>query len=397
MCPLGLSPLLKKLLAGLYLHIPFCTQRCVYCDFYFVTTRKSHASFVQALCAELEHYAYTHGTLEPIETIYFGGGTPSLLHPDALYQILQTIHDGFDTANVQEVTLELNPEDATLDDLRTLRTMGFDRLSIGIQSFFEDDLRWMNRSHDAAHAEAIVPLARQAGFDNFSVDLIFGVPDQPMEYWMANVQKAAAMEVPHLSTYSLTVEERTPLFKQVQRGLVTTSDDETTAQRYQFTMDYLREQGYAHYEISSFARSGFRAVHNQRYWEHANYLGVGPSAHAFWWKKLPVSRADRWANVRNLRLYESLLDEHQMPLEYRERLDYDTLANEYILLRLRTADGLDLDVMENTYGVDLLMEKVDAIAELERADLLTLRNDTLTLTDAGKHVCDAVTAKLLVE
>lgn len=382
-------------MAGFYLHIPFCTQRCVYCDFYFVTTKHGYASYVQALCAEIEHYALDYGD-EPIETIYFGGGTPSLLHLDALRHILKTIHTHYDAEDVREVTLELNPEDVDLDYLRGLRALGIDRLSIGIQSFFAEDLAFMNRSHNAAQAEAIIPLARRAGFDNFSVDLIFGLPDQPPEYWAANLEKVVQREVPHLSTYNLTVEARTPLHKQVERGLVTPQDDETLAARYQFTMEYLRAQGYEHYEISSFCRPGFRAEHNQHYWDHTNYLGFGPSAHSFWWKSLPSPAAVRWANVRNLKRYEALVHQRQAPLESREMLSYDMLADEHIMLRLRTADGLDLDLLESKYGVDLLFEKIDELALLETEGYIEpIRNSRVRLTDRGRLLCDAVTAKLL--
>lgn len=385
-------------MAGIYLHIPFCSQRCVYCDFYFVTTKKSHAGFVRALCTEIEHYAQTHGSLEPVETIYFGGGTPSLLHADDLYLILQTIHDGFDTSALRETTLEMNPEDVDLDYLRGLRHLGFDRLSIGVQSFFAADLEFMNRSHTAEQAEAIVPLARQAGFNNFSVDLIFGLPDQPDEYWAANLAKAAALDVPHLSTYGLTIERRTPLFKLVANGIVTPSSDDIMADRYQFTMDFLRKRGYEHYEISSFARPGFRSQHNQLYWMHANYLGFGPSAHSFWWKPLPSPAPVRWANVRSLKHYESLLVQNQLPLDYREQLSYDMMAEEYILLRLRTADGLHLDELESRYGADLLFEKIDELADLESAGFIEpIRNSRIRLTDKGKSVCDAITAKLLLD
>jgi oxygen-independent coproporphyrinogen-3 oxidase len=381
-------------MAGLYLHIPFCTQRCSYCDFYFVTTQRTHAAYVTALCAEVEHYAHTHGGQEPVETIYFGGGTPSLLHTDEVWRILQTIHDGFDTGGVREVTFELNPEDPDLDYLRALRSFGVDRLSIGIQSFFAGDLRFMNRSHSVEDAEAIVPLARRAGFENFSVDLIFGLPDQPMEYWAANLQKAAQLEVPHLSTYALTVEERTPLHKQIERGLVIPADDDTMTDRYRFTMDYLREHGYEHYEVSSFARPGARALHNHNYWNHSNYLGFGPSAHSFWWKGLP---AHRWANVRNIKQYEAFLSQRQVPLEGRDALGLDTLANEYIMLGLRTRDGLDLDRLEQRYGADLLLEKVEELAWLESKGYIEpIRNSLVRLTDPGFCVIDTITSNLLL-
>ena len=339
-------------MAGLYLHIPFCSQRCIYCDFYFVTTVKSHTSFVQALIAEIEFYADRYGKQEPVDTIYFGGGTPSQLNEDEIARILEAIYRGFDTSRVKETTFEMNPEDVDVDYLRGLRALGIDRLSVGIQSFFQDDLTFMNRSHTAEQAEAIVPLVREAGFENFTVDLIFGLPNQPEEYWAANLQKAIRLEVPHLSTYSLTIEERTVLHNQVQRGLVVPLDDDTMASRFQFTMDYLRENGYEHYEVSNFARPGFRSVHNTSYWEHKNYLGFGPSAHSFWRGSLRSPGALRWANVRNLRQYEALIAQRQLPLDMRDRLSFDTLANEYIMLRLRTRDGLDLQRLEAEYGVE---------------------------------------------
>lgn len=382
-------------MAGIYLHIPFCTQRCTYCDFYFVTTQKTHTSFVQALCAEIEYYALDYGD-EPIDTIYFGGGTPSLLRPDEIYRILHTIHTHYDTNNVREVTLEINPDDVDLDYLRELLALGIDRPSIGIQSFFDDDLRFMNRSHDAAQAEAIIPLVRQAGFNNFSVDLIFGLPEQPSEYWAANLEKVTYLNVPHLSTYSLTIEERTVLHKQVERGLVTPVNDESMAARYQFTMEYLRAHGYEHYEISSFAQPGRRAQHNQLYWNHTNYLGFGPSAHSFWWKSLPSPVAVRWANIRNLKRYEALVRQHQTPLDFRELLSYDMLADEHIMLSLRTADGIDLDLLEAKYGVDLLFDKIDELASLEAEGYIEpIRNSRVVLTDRGKLLCDAVTSKLV--
>ena len=381
-------------MAGLYLHIPFCSQRCIYCDFYFVTSRKSHAPFVQALCAEIAHYAFTHGKREPLDTIYFGGGTPSLLCLEEISHILESIHDGFDTSRVKEITLELNPEDADLDYLRGLHALGFDRLSIGIQSFYADDLTFLNRCHTAEQAQKCIPLARKAGFDNFSVDLIFGIPNQPEEYWAANLEKACDLETPHLSTYSLTIEERTVLYKQIQLRLVVPESEDVYTSRFLFTMDYLTARGFKHYEISNFALPGAEARHNVLYWNHTNYLGLGPSAHSFWWKGLP---AQRWANERNLRRYEALLAQRQLPLESKDDLMTDALANEYILLRLRTASGLDLNRLEERYGVDLFYEKVDELAWMESEGYIhPIRNQIISLTDKGKLVCDAITKKLVL-
>ena len=380
-------------MTGIYVHIPFCAQRCTYCDFYFVTTEKSHTSFVEAICTEIRLRASAYASRDPVGSIYFGGGTPSLLHPDDLGRIIETLHESFDCTQVQETTVEVNPEDVTPEYLSAIRALGVDRLSIGIQSFFEDDLTFMNRVHDAAQARQVVETARSGGFDNFSVDLIFGLPDQPPEYWSANLEIAANLEVPHISTYGLTIEDGTPLKNRVERGVVEPASEEDMSDQFTFTMDYLRNRGYEHYEISSFAREGYRAIHNHRYWSHANYLGFGPSAHSFWWSGLPASR---WANVRNLRRYQALLTQHVAPVDEKERLSIDSLADEYVMLRLRTADGLDLEELESRYGVDLLLERVDELADLETSGFIRpIRNNTVRLTDLGKTVCDTVTARLL--
>lgn len=350
---------------------------------------------MRALCTELEYRAATYGALEPVETIYLGGGTPSRLSLDDLARILDTINSHFNTSELGEVTLELNPEDGDIDYLGGLKDIGINRLSIGIQSYYESDLRFMHRSHNSEQAAAVVPLVRKAGFNNFSVDLIFGVPNQPEEYWAANLEKAVGLEAPHLSTYMMTVEPRTVLHKQIERGLIQPVGEEDITDLYEFTIRYLQERGYEHYEISSFAQPGFRAQHNQLYWNHRNYLGFGPSAHSFWWKGLP---ARRWANVGNLQKYEALLESRQEPLDFSEQLVLDTLANEYIMLRLRTTDGLDLDRLSSRYGVELLVEKVDDLARLESEGYIApIRNSRVRLTELGKTLCDTVTEHLLID
>jgi len=370
----------------------------VYCDFYVVTTNKSPTSFVNALLHEIEHYGAQYGEKEPIHTIYFGGGTPSLLPPSDVYRILNALYDHFQIDDAAEVTIELNPEDMGLDEMRALCNLGINRLSIGIQSFFDDDLTFMNRNHTSEEAEQVVSVARQAGFENFTVDLIFGLPEQPFEYWAANLQKAVRLDVPHLSTYGLTVEERTPLFNQVQRGVVTPTDADTMNERYLFTMDYLGQHGYEAYEISSFAKPGFRSRHNQAYWTHTNYLGFGPSAHSFWWQRGLGSRAERWNNVPNLKKYEAILAQRHLPLDARDRLSLDDLGDEHILLSLRTSDGLNLNTLEQTYGIDLLDAKVDELAWLETDGLIEpIRNRRVRLTPNGRLVADAVANRLLLD
>lgn len=381
-------------MAGLYLHIPYCSRRCVYCDFYFTTTRSDHGSFIEAMRTEIEYYGRQLADREAIETIYFGGGTPSLLELDELARLLQSLELHFDLSALRETTLELNPEDADLDKLKGFRELGIDRLSIGIQSFFSSDLEFLNRCHTAEEAEASLDAARKAGFDNISADLIFGIPEQPEEYWFANLEKVIRLNVPHISTYNLTVEPRTPLAKMVERGLVHPAPEEELEERYRFTMQYLQDKGFEHYEISSFARPGYRSAHNQIYWDHRNYVGFGPSAHSFWWKGLP---AERWYNERNLRRYESLLQQHVLPLGGREQLSLDELADEYILLRLRTADGIDLGRLESHYGVDLLYEKDEELVELEAEGYLEQHDGFVRLTESGKLLCDSITSRLLLE
>lgn len=381
-------------MAGLYLHIPFCSQRCVYCDFYFVTTSRNTGAFVEAMRTEIEAYGRSGQWDAPLRTLYLGGGTPSLLPLDETARLIEAVHQHFDTGALEEVTVEVNPEDATTDYLGGLRALGVTRLSLGVQSFFDDDLRAMNRVHDARQAEAAIEAIQRTGFDSYSVDLIFGIPGQPPEYWMANLERAARLGVPHLSTYGLTIEERTPLFKMVELGRVTPQPDEALRERFLDTMEYLAHQGYTHYEVSSFALPGARSRHNQLYWNHADYLGLGPSAHSF--RRESTSRARRWSNVRNLKQYEALLRQGRLPLDTSEALTLDDLAEEFVLLRLRLLeDGLDLGVLEERYGVDLLTDKLDELAELERRGLVTFRNQLVRLTREGAVVADAVTSRLL--
>lgn len=381
-------------MAALYLHIPFCTQRCVYCDFYFVTTEKNHAPFVRAMRDEIESYGRALGAAEPVETIYFGGGTPSLLALEDVARLLDTSHRHFACAAVREIGFEANPEDVSREYLDGLRALGVTRLSLGVQSFFEEDLAFMGRAHGAAQAAAALEHALQAGFESVSIDLIFGVPEQPEERWMANLERAARAGVDHISTYGLTVEERTPLANLVARGVVAPAPEETMRERYLQSVEYLAEHGFEHYEVSNFARPGGRSLHNQTYWRHEDYYGFGPSAHSMRWEGR--ARAARWANVRNLHQYVALLQQGRRPIERQDTLGLDALADEFLMLRLRLPqDGLDLDVLEERYGLDLLSAKVDELAALERSGLAALRNGVLRLTPKGILLSDAITARLL--
>ena len=383
-------------MAGLYIHVPFCSQRCVYCDFYFTTTSRDTSSYVRALQAEAAMLGAEYGD-ESLRTVYLGGGTPSLLPPDHLAAVLQLAHDHFDTSELAEVTVEANPEDLVGDAgavwLRTAADLGVTRLSLGVQSFFDEDLKFMNRAHDALQAEAGVAAAAGA-FDNFSVDLIFGIPDQPFEHWGANLEKALRLGAPHLSTYSLTIEERTPLRKMVDLGRVVPEGDESLRDRYLFTHRYLQDRGFDHYEVSSFAKPGLQSRHNQGYWGHENVIGLGPSAHSFW--RETRSRAWRWANVAHLGRWQSLLLSGERPIDSREAIGPDALADEAVLLGLRRLQvGLQLDVLERDYGIDLLTEKSNELAALESAGLVDVSGQRIRLTVEGATVADAVALRLV--
>ena len=384
-------------MAGIYIHIPFCAKRCVYCDFYFVTTSKDYITFTEALCTEIAMYGKGKEAQEPITTIYFGGGTPSRLPAELLDKILIQIQRYFNTENLEEVTLEANPDDLTPEYLKQLRNIGINRLSVGIQSFYQSDLDFMHRAHTAPQAEQVVSWIRAAGFDNFTVDLIFGIPNQPPEYWAANLEKVVRLNIPHLSCYGMTIEEGTPLFKQVRNGLVNVCDDDDWNSAYAFTSEYLTQHGYEGYEISNYAKQGRRGIHNARYWEHENYLGFGPSAHSFWWYHKPGAKVYRWANVRSLKTYNNtLLNLGLLPVDFREQLTRKELVEEYLMLRLRTADGLNLEILEETYGHDLLLNQTKALAHLESEALIyPLKGDLmLKLTLKGRMLHDAIATEL---
>jgi len=383
--------------AGLYIHVPFCSQRCVYCDFYFTTTRRDEGAFARAIELEAAQLGHAHREAAPLKTLYLGGGTPSLLSPDALAQVIGAAHTHFDTSGLGEVTVEANPEDLVgergTDWLRAAKALGVTRLSLGVQSFFPEDLAFMNRAHDAAQAEAAVEAAaREIG--DVSVDLIFGIPDQPFEHWGANLQKAVRLGATHLSTYSLTVEDKTPLKKLVDLGRVVPEGDEALRERYLFTHDYLGEHGFEHYEVMSFGKPGHRGRHNMGYWTHETTLGLGPSAHSF--LRETRSRAWRWADVPHLGRWQALLQAGEAPVEWREAVGPDELADEAILLGLRLLiQGLDLDRLERDYGVDLLTDKRAELAALEGGGLVEVDTKRVRLTPEGAAVADAVALRLV--
>lgn len=369
----------------LYLHIPFCAQACHYCDFHFSTRLAGRVAMVAALTRELElqkHYL----PAVPLDTVYFGGGTPSLLSEPELHALFGAIHRNFSVNPRAEITLEANPDDLTTEKLHTLRRLGVNRLSIGIQSFDEGHLRRLHRLHSAAEGEASVRRAQEVGFENLSIDLIYAIPATNHRIWETDLSKATALCVPHLSAYCLTIEPQTVFGNWLKRKKIQPIDEAIAAQQFEMLTSHLLAHGYEHYEISNFAKPGRYSRHNTSYWRQEPYLGIGPSAHSF------NGATSRQFNVAHNARYAEAIGRGDIPAEV-ERLSEKDRVNEYLLTGLRTQWGCDLG-------------KLNAISDTGRAEVLALvppfvergwlrlEENRLRLTPAGKLFADRVASEL---
>jgi oxygen-independent coproporphyrinogen-3 oxidase len=363
-------------MAGIYIHIPFCRQACHYCNFHFATSLHYKNDLVTALLKEIVLQKDYPGN-EIIETIYFGGGTPSLCTKAEIGNILAAIRSTHTIAEDAEITLEANPDDITEEKLREWKEAGINRLSIGIQSFFEEDLQWMNRAHNAKQAVDSLQSAKEQ-FDNITIDLIYGTPRLTNEKWKKNVETALSLNIPHLSCYALTVEPKTPLDKMIKQHKSDNIDPDKQSEQFLLLMQWMEDAGYEHYEISNFARPGWRSRHNSSYWQGANYLGLGPSAHSF-------NGKERQWNISNNSVYIESISKGIIPFE-KEVLTVTQKKNEYIMTSLRTIGGLDTGIA----GKDLL-EKSKRFID---AGLMKLENDSLILTREGKLLADGIAAEL---
>ena len=320
-------------MAGIYIHIPFCNSKCAYCGFYSIPSQKRKAEFLEALKQEMvSRKDYLHG--EAVETIYFGGGTPSILKVEEIENLLGLIQEYYSVEANAEITLEANPDTLSMEYLQGLRAIGINRLSIGIQSFFDDDLRYLSRRHDAGHARQCIQLAKDAGFDNISIDLIYGLPTSNADQWNRNLDLFFELEIPHLSAYALTLEPNSILTKQIEMGKVLPINEEDAVRDYEVLCRRAAENGYLHYEISNFCKPGKHSRHNSSYWFGIPYAGFGPSAHSF-------DGTSRQWNVASLERYGE---------SEREALSPEQIYDEYVMLRLRTLWGIDLKYMKREMG-----------------------------------------------
>lgn len=376
-------------MAGIYIHIPFCKKACHYCDFHFSTNLDTKKDMLKAILQEADlRKRYLSG--KSIDTVYFGGGTPSLLSKEELGLILTTLKSAFPITPDAEITLEANPDDLTdLTVLKNFRELGINRLSIGIQSFFDDHLTWMNRAHNAQQAEQSVKLAQEAGFDNITIDLIYGIPGMNRQQWEENIDKALALNIQHISAYCLTVEDRTALHKMVLDGKVKEAPDEHVENQVNRLVEKLEEKGFLRYEISNFALPGLESKHNSAYWDGVWYLGLGPSAHSFNGSAREWNAANNAIYMKQVAAGDGFSDT--------EPIDETTAYNEFIMTRLRTSKGINLTQVKKQFAIDLEADFAEEIGFLLEDEEAIIENGVLKLTHLGKFFADGIAASLFLE
>lgn len=372
-------------MAGIYIHIPFCKQACHYCDFHFSTSLKKKDELIAALVKEIQlRKEELTGT---VETIYFGGGTPSLLKNSELQLLLDEVYANFEVSENPEITLEANPDDLTEKLIYQLALSPINRLSIGVQSFFEEDLKLMNRAHNAEEAEKCIQLAKEH-FSNISIDLIYGIPEMTHERWLANVEKALALNIPHLSCYALTVEPKTALENFIKKGIVPPVEDDVAQEHHRLLVEKTEAAGYENYEFSNFSKSGWHSKNNTAYWQGKPYLGIGPSAHSY-------DGGRRSWNVASNSVYIKKIEAAELPLE-RETLSTKDKYNEYVMTRLRTANGISIQEVSKAFGVPYKDYLLQQAAQHIASELLEHKNERLIVTKKGKFLTDGISSDLFL-
>lgn len=371
-------------MAGIYIHIPFCKQKCSYCDFHFSTNLHNKSNLVKAINKEL--LLRKNEISQPLETIYFGGGTPSILSEIELESIFETIFKNYSTQNLKEVTLEANPDDLNQEKLKFLKSTPINRLSIGVQSFFEEDLQLMNRAHNAQEAERSIKLVQDFGFDNITIDLIYGSSTTTNDMWMKNLQQAINLNVPHISSYALTVEEKTILDHQIKKGITKPVDEDRQNEQFQLLVDTLTSNNFIQYEISNFGKENYFSLHNSNYWKGIHYMGIGPSAHSYNGK----SRA--W-NIANNTKYIQAINQNNLPQET-EVLNEAERFNEMIMIGLRTIYGIDVDRINSEFSQPILDLFYQEINQLIKENLIIQQENKIILKPESKFFADGIASRL---
>ncbi len=371
-------------MSSLYIHIPFCKQACHYCDFHFSTSIKKKGELVAMLCEEIR-LRKDEIPDKKLDTIYFGGGTPSLLSSEELKMIFDTVNINFEVRKDAEITLEANSDDLSLENLKTFKNAGINRLSIGVQSFFEEDLQLMNRAHNATEALESIQMAKQF-FENISIDLIYGIPGMSNERWKTNIEMALSLGVPHFSCYALTIEPNTALKKMIERGKVRPVDDEVARAHFDILTALLKSEGFTHYEFSNYGRKGYFSENNTAYWFGKPYLGIGPSAHSY------DGKNRKW-NINNNTLYMRSIAKGELPLE-KEELSVTDRYNEYVMTRLRTMWGVDIKEVEERFGEIYKIHLLNEASKEVELGLIEKKEEILKVTQKGKFLSDGIASNL---
>ncbi|WP_276168120.1 radical SAM family heme chaperone HemW [Zobellia alginiliquefaciens] len=373
-------------MSGIYIHIPFCKQACHYCDFHFSTSMGKKEAMVAALRKELVMRKAEFKD-EVVETIYFGGGTPSVLETIEIQSIIDSVYDHYKITDNPEITLEANPDDVSKEKIKTLSESPINRLSIGIQSFFEEDLKLMNRAHNAQEAEICIQEAA-AYFNNISIDLIYGVPDMTNERWRENIEKALSFGIPHISSYALTVEPHTALASFIKKGIVKNVDDEVAQAHFHILSETLEAAGFESYEISNFGKPGFFSRNNTAYWLQKKYIGIGPSAHSY-------DGIRRGWNINNNPKYLKAIESGELPMET-EILSVTDSYNEYVMTGLRTIWGVSLSRIESDFGKKYREYALMQAENHVKDELLRIEGETLLTTKKGRFLADGLASDLFM-
>ena len=372
-------------MAGIYIHIPFCKKKCNYCNFFSVASLKNKDAFIKSLKKEIEiQKDYLQN--DKIDTIYFGGGTPSLLSVSEISEILEQINRFHKINYKPEITLESNPDDLSKQKIKELRQTPINRLSIGIQSFFEEDLKYLDRTHDSVQAESAIKNLQDTGFDNLTIDLIYGIPTSTKMMWEQNLEKFFSFRIPHLSAYSLTVEQKTILYHQIKKQKLNPPEENKSIEQFKILLEKSRENNFIHYEISNFAKEGYFSKHNSSYWLGKNYLGLGPSAHSF----NGISR--QW-NISNITKYIEMKNNKNIIVE-KEILTKDQQYNEYILISLRTIWGCDTGHIKKAFGEKYYDFFIKSSKKFITKNKIIKRENKFILSEEGKLFADGIAAEM---
>ena len=376
-----------------YIHIPFCDHKCIYCDFYSIITTDSVSSFLTALKKEIEYYSNHYSSQREFISIFFGGGTPSLMEPEYIHEIINQVKKNFFVKEDAEITLETNPGTVSKSKLEEFRKIGINRLSVGIQSFNEAELKFLTRIHSAQTAIETVENASSVGFENINVDLIFNLPGQSKEKWLFNLEQAKKLPVKHVSAYSLILERGTILNKMVLDGKVKMQDDDYDADLYESTLNFFEQNGFNQYEVSNFAKPGYECIHNNAYWHYIDYLGFGTSAHSFV-DAVNGTGAKRWWNFSSAKMYIDAVQKNNNAAAGSEIISKEAKLSEFVMLALRSS-GINTSDFQNRFGNTWLKEKHSYFQKLQSAEYININDNSIRLTKRGYAICDEILKELL--